>query len=397
MSVRPGGWQAYGGFVADPLHPTYLPFTAYQLREHFAPGTTTREASIMSMDAVPTRTSMEGAGFYNQHSSAQAAGIDRMMSLLEQAATDVPVGEEVLVLADYGASQGRNSMAPMRAAIEAVRARCGAGKPALVFHTDLPSNDFTSLFRVLDDDPNSYLSGSPGVYSAAVGRSFFGTILPPGQVHLGWNSWAVHWLSQKSLDAPDHVTPTLSAVPAVRTAASTQSARDWSRFLQSRSSELRDGGKLLCLVIISTSRPVNSDLLWTHLWDSIVELGREGKFTEAEQLQMTVPIWYRSMAELRAPFGSEGQYAGLRLQHIEATSAPDPFWDSFDQTGDSDAFGTGWANAMRAISAPTLLGALGMDRGGLVDEVFQRCAVRIAAAPMKYDWDLAAVVMSKAP
>ncbi len=96
MSVRPGGWQAYGGFVADPLHPTYLPFTAYQLREHFAPGTTTREASIMSMDAVPTRTSMEGAGFYNQHSSAQAAGIDRMMSLLEQAATDVPVGEEVL-------------------------------------------------------------------------------------------------------------------------------------------------------------------------------------------------------------------------------------------------------------------------------------------------------------
>ena len=103
------------------------------------------------------------------------------------------------------------------------------------------------------------------------------------------------------------------------------------------------------------------------------------------------------MAELRAPFGSGGQYAGLRLQHIEATSAPDPFWDSFERTGDSDAFGTGWANAMRAISAPTLLGALGMDRGGLVDEVFQRCAVRIAAAPVKYDWDLAAVVMSKTP
>jgi S-adenosylmethionine-dependent carboxyl methyltransferase len=107
--------------------------------------------------------------------------------------------------------------------IEAVRARCGVGKPVLIFHTDLPSNDFTSLFRVLDDDPNSYLSGSPGVYSAAVGRSFLGTILPPGQVHLGWNSWAVHWLSHKSVDAPDHVTPTLSAVPAVRTAASTQS------------------------------------------------------------------------------------------------------------------------------------------------------------------------------
>ena len=142
---------------------------------------------------------------------------------------------------------------------------------------------------------------------------------------------------------------------------------------------------------------MNSDLLWTHLWESILELGGEGKFTEAEQLQITVPIWYRSMAELRAPFGSEGQYAGLRLQHLEATTAPDPFWDSFEQTGDSEAFGTAWANTMRAISAPTLLGVLSADRGGLVDEVFQRYAVRIAASPMKYDWDLAAVVMSKAP
>ena len=53
---------------------------------------------------------------------------------------------------------------------------------------------------------------------------------------------------------------------------------------------------------------------------------------------------------------------------------------------------------MRAISAPTLLGALSPDCVVvLLDEVFQRYAVRIAASPMKYDWDLAAVVMSKAP
>ena len=351
----------------------------------------------MTTEPVPTRTSMEGAGFYNQHSSAQAAGIDRVLSLLEQAAMDVPVGDEALVLADYGASQGRNSMAPMRVAIETVRARCGVDKPALVFHTDLPSNDFTSLFHALEEDPNSYLRGSPGVYSAAVGRSFFGAILPPGQVHVGWNSWAVHWLSQKSGDAPDHISPTLSANPAVRAAACDQSARDWDRFLQSRSSELRGGGKLLCLVIIGTGQPVNSDLLWTHLWDSIVELGREGKITESEQLGITVPIWYRSVAELRAPFEFGGQFAGLRIQHMEAISAPDPFWQSFEQTGDSQAFGVSWANTMRAISAPTIVGALNTDRGHLVDEVFERYAARIAAAPIKFDWDLAAVLMSKTP
>ena len=104
----------------------------------------------------------------------------------------------------------------------------------------------------------------------------------------------------------------------MRTAASRQSARDWSGFLQSRSSEVRDGGKLLCLVIISTGRPVNSDLLGTHLWASILDVGREGKLTEAEQLHITVPISYGLMTELRAPFGSEDQYAGLHLHHLGA-------------------------------------------------------------------------------
>lgn len=349
----------------------------------------------MSMDAVPTQTSMEGAGFYNRHSAAQAAGIDEMLELLERAAREVPVGEEVLVLADYGSSQGRNSMAPMRVAIEALRSRCGLDRPALVFHTDLPSNNFTSLFHALDEDPNSYLSGSAAVYPAAVGRSFFGAVLPPGTVHVGWNSWAVHWLSQKTVDAPDHVSPTLSAVPEVRAAAGDQSARDWSLFLQSRSAELRDGGKMLCLVILGTGQPVSSDQLWSHLWDSIVELGTERRLTESEQLRMTVPIWYRSMAELRAPFASGDEFAGLRLQHLEATSAPDPFWASFQETGDSHAFGISWANTMRAIAAPTIVGALDTGRDQLVDELFERVAERIAAAPAKYDWDLAAVVMSK--
>jgi len=126
----------------------------------------------MVNDATPTQTAMEGAGFYNRHSSAQAAGIDQMLALLEEAANQVLVGDETLVIADYGASQGRNSMAPMRVAIETMRARSGADKPVVVFHTDLPSNDFTSLFKALEDDPNSYLAGSSGIFSAAVGRSF---------------------------------------------------------------------------------------------------------------------------------------------------------------------------------------------------------------------------------
>lgn len=349
----------------------------------------------MTSNATPTQTTMEGAGFYNKHSSVQAAGIARMLALLEEAANDVVVGDEMLVIADYGASQGRNSMVPMRIAIETVRARCGADKPVMVFHTDLPSNDFPSLFNALKDDPTSYLTGSTDIFCAAVGRSFFDAILPPGHVHLGWNSWAVHWLSHKSADAPDHVSPTLSGIPAVRAAASRQAALDWEHFLESRSSELRDGGKLLCLIIIETGEPTNSDLLWQQLWDSVVEAGQDGLLTEQEQLRITMPIWYRSLAELKAPFGAEGRFAGLRLEHIEATHAPDPFWAAFEQTGDAAQLGRSWANTMRAISAPTILAAIGPDRGSLLDDLCTRYAKRIAAVPMRIDWNLAACVISK--
>jgi hypothetical protein len=50
---------------------------------------------------------------------------------------------------------------------------------------------------------------------------------------------------------------------------------------------------------------------------------------------------------------------------------------------------------MRAIAAPAILGALGAGGDQLVDELFHRVAPRMAREPMKYDWDLAAVVMSK--
>jgi len=221
---------------------------------------------------------------------------------------------------------------------------------------------------------------------------FFDVILPPSHVHLGWNSWAVHWLSQKSVDAGDHVSPIFSTSSGVRAAASRQSALDWESFLTARASELRRGGKLLCLIIVDTGERVNSDLLWQHLWDAIVEAGRDGLLTSQQQLQITLPIWYRSMAELKAPFGVGNQFAGLQLEHIEATTAPDPFWAEFEKTGDAAQFGRSWANTMRAISAPTILAVLGEDRGDLLDDICARYAARVAVKPVRYDWNLAAVV-----
>jgi hypothetical protein len=151
----------------------------------------------MSASDVPTpqwNATMEGQGAYNRHSYRQAASGSAAVPLLEKAARlvdPVPSGQPVLI-ADYGSSQGRNSLGPLRAAIAVLRGRFGADIPICVAHADLPDNDFSALFRTIHTDPDSYLNGDPNVYPSAVGRSFYESVLPPAQVALGWCSSAAH-------------------------------------------------------------------------------------------------------------------------------------------------------------------------------------------------------------
>ena len=150
-------------------------------------------------------SAMEGSGFYNRNSAMQAAGIALLLPFWEAACRTVAIDNGTIVIVDYASSQGRNSMAPMRIAIEELRGRAGAGTPVEVIHTDLPSNDFSSLFKALQEEPDSYMRGASGIFPAAIGRSYFEPLFPPGRVHLGWNTWSMQWMSRSPANAPDHI------------------------------------------------------------------------------------------------------------------------------------------------------------------------------------------------
>ena len=66
---------------------------------------------------------MEGGGAYNRSSGVQAAGILSAVALLEEAARAVPLAgpPEAIVIADYGASEGKNSLLPLATTVRAVR------------------------------------------------------------------------------------------------------------------------------------------------------------------------------------------------------------------------------------------------------------------------------------
>jgi hypothetical protein len=339
---------------------------------------------------------MEGAGFYNRHSAMQAAGISLLLSDWETAARETAISGDPIVIADYGSSQGRNSMPPMRIAIDELRARAGGEKPIQVIHTDLPSNDFAALFMTLSDDPSSYMKSNGNVFPSAVGRSYFEPILPPGSVNLGWNSWTMHWMSA-GVDAEDHVFPGLSQDEGIVRQTDEIQAGDWRRFLTSRSSELKSGGRMLTAFVGKSAEGTGWNWIGDNLWGAIEDLGREGLLNRDERVGMTVPANGRTIEHIRAPFDSRDRFSGLRLVKAEMLIVPDGTWTAFQSNGDAHQLGTAHANMIRAVCNPTLAGALGArpDKAEVLDQLYARLAERLAAAPDIHEGRLAVAVLEK--
>ncbi|ASY46005.1 MAG: hypothetical protein EPO45_13560 [Sphingobium sp.] len=327
---------------------------------------------------------MAGDGLYNRHSGLQQANLQSALPLLEAAARAIGVGSVGPVsIVDYGASQGRNSMAPMATAIDLVRAH-DAQRPVQVVHTDLPSNDFTSLFGLLDRDPASYLNGRQGVFPSAIGRSYFDAILPPGSVDLGWSSNALHWMSCNPVDVADHGWAIFSRSAQARAAVEAVLAKDWLAFLKARAVELRPGGRLICQFMGRGPDSHGFEWMAGNFWQSIVDMEGEGLLSADETLRMTAPSAGRSLDQIRAPFDA-GLVPELELEHLAAIPSPDPYWDAYQRSGDAAELGRLWAAMMGAANGPNFLTRVdaSRDRDALLASLVQRVATRVEADPQR--------------
>lgn len=347
---------------------------------------------------------MEGGGAYNRNSAVQAGGLLPAIELLEQAARAVPIDGSMqpIVIADYGSSAGRNSLLPMSVAIAELRQRAGAQRPISVVHTDLPGNDFSALFRTLESDPQSYLLNDPAVFASAVGRSFYGPVLPPDTVTLGWSSWSVQWLSRIPAPVPDHIQAAYSRDPATRAAYAKQTDIDWRCFLAERSRELRPNGRLVVLSMASDDEgEFGYKPLLAGLYASLLAMRDEGLIRAEELARMAIPTVGRTHADFLAPFGQlAGSFEGLRLESLEVFFGIDHIWESFGHTQDAKAFGASWAAFSRASVFPTLALALNATDDAsralrFMNELEARLAACLAAAPEAMRMPLARMVLVK--
>jgi SAM dependent carboxyl methyltransferase len=359
----------------------------------------------MAKDSSRPSVAMEGRGSYNIHSLIPSGGGALALPHLERAIADAPLDsfDHPIAIADYGSSQGRNSLAPMRLAIECVRSRAGPDRPIVVYHVDQPSNDFNSLFEVLDASPDRYSRGDPNVFPCAIGRSFYEGVLPPNSVHVGWSSYAAMWVSRIPAPIPGHFFFARST-GKVRAAWERQGVEDWEFFLSLRAQELRPGGLLVVSVpgADENGASVVEDIM-DHANAELAAMADDGVITAEERGRMALNVWPRRKAELVAPFARGGRFQSLILKESDTCMLSDPAWDAYEADQDAEALAAKHAMFFRSIFTPTLASSLDKVRAGepsaqlaFADRLTGGLRRRLAARPAPMHSLVQIVVVMKA-
>jgi hypothetical protein len=342
---------------------------------------------------------MEGGGSYNRHALVPAGGGNLALPFLEQAAQNITLdgGDQPVVIADYGSSQGKNSLAPMRAAIKALRARIGPDQPISVVHVDQAANDFNTLFDVLHRDPERYSVDDPNIFPSAIGRSFYESVFPREHVHLGWSSYAAVWLSRIPMLIPGHFMP-LASTGDVHSAFERQAAEDWKLFLSLRNSELRAGGRLVVVLPGLNDEGFSGfEPLFKKANEALAEMVAEGLITADELARMVLGVYPRRRCELLAPFSEDDQFLGLTIEHYELFGLPDAAWTDYERDANKEVLANRHAGFFRSIFVPSLASALTESgkRQVFADVMDQKLKRRMVDQPAPFHSFVQTMVLAK--
>jgi SAM dependent carboxyl methyltransferase len=347
---------------------------------------------------MPATTGMKGAGYYDQHSTAQLTSIQTIQDWVDDAVAKLPLPppEQPITVLDMGSSEGGNAVRVMSTVVTGLRRR--TDQPLQTIYSDLASNNFNRLFANLAEARRAGLFVA-GVYPGAVGASFYGPLLPPGTVHLATIFNAIHWLDRlPAAPVPDFVAyrrplaaqTVIAASPELTAAFTRQAEQDLVRFLECRARELVPGAKLLLAGPGDTDHARVCDGHYDLLNDACLDLVAAGRLERGGYERFTMPCYFRTVAELLAPLEREdspvrGKFA---VDRAEAIECPIPFLEEFRRGGDIATYAGTYTGFLRAVSEPVVRAAFNQPEGevGPVECLYERIRARVLAEPERYSW-----------
>ena len=364
----------------------------------------------MNQPVLPSPSDEEhmlGHGFYNKHSHEQGKANTCGLPLIIEAINQIDlqqIGSEFRI-ADYGSAQGQNSLLPMKTAIAQVKALATkAGRtetPATVTHTDLPTNDWTTLFQTVLFSPDSYLAHQSNVFCFASGTSIYHQIFPPNQIAFGYSAITEHWLSRKPCNIPGEIW-SARAAGKVRDAWAAQAQADWHAFLQYRALEMQPSARLLIVGSGANQQGNSGAEGLIDLANAVLQqLVKDGELDPEEYEEMAIPTYYRTAEEWKEPFTSDSNFP-LSLDHFEEFALPDVYLEHFQHDGDPQAFAEAYVGFFKAAFVPCLFVSLSDKRTSesrqqVIDLFSQKLQSALAQDPKRYScrWVIHLMLISK--
>jgi len=355
-----------------------------------------------------THVAMTAGGAYSLATRGAKDVIDGAWPLVREAIERIPDRpDRPFTLSDMGTADGGTSLEMIGDAIGAIRERFPARDVQIVY-TDQPRNDYNAIFRMVHGltGQTSYIDRFENVQVLASATSFYDPILPTGTLDLGFSATAMHWLSRKPCDIPDHV-HAVGATGATLAEFQLQAAQDWEAILLRRAAELAPGGRLVLVNFavddegryLGNTGGVNMFDTFDAIWRGFVA---DGTISEAEYAAMTLPQYYKSVEEFRAPLDdrdSQVSLAGLRVERCETRVVPCPFAAEFRNHGDAKRFARDYVPTLRSWSAATFRSALDTDRPdderrGIIDDFYNAYETMVREAPEGHAMDYVHVYLT---
>jgi cyclopropane-fatty-acyl-phospholipid synthase len=364
---------------------------------------------------MATTEGMKRGGYYDDHSEYQRSVAESGAALVDDCVAAVPLPEPptTFVVADYGASTGRNSIASATRAVGAVRKR-HATQAVAVVHNDLPTNDWDELFHNLAASPDSYLAlDGPAVLPMVSAISFFEAAAPARSVHVGLSFSAAHWLREQPTVTVPEGFYFCEATGAARAQLAAEADADWTRFLTSRAADLAAGGRLLVQMVGTEPDPggglphVTAQRLLRAMAEVGAAMAKDGLLDPLAVDRYVLGVYARTPDEARAPLDRPDSPVHGAFDVVVCRTDPvaNPYLEQWRTDGDAAKYAASATAFVRGFTESSLKdhlftpGSRGESVDALADDFFGRLQRRFAADPEHdrfEDWTLTVVLTRRA-
>ena len=353
--------------------------------------------------------SMRSDGYYSERTIGAKIAIDSTLPLMNQAIKEIPTSP-ILRMADFGSADGGTSQEMWFKIISNLR-KNNDNRQIEILYTDLASNDFSTLFRIMQGmQGNSSLSFQKqysNIFVHGCGTGFHKQLMFDNTLSLGFSATAMHYVSEKPCQIIDHVHMT-GATNDEKDKFKIQAAKDWESILLNRSKELLPGGRFICLnfgidkkgrYLGNTDGHCMFDK-FTYHWKSLEE---KGIITNEEFVRATFTQHYRTVDEFKKPFedpNSSVSKAGLRLKSCTTKFTDCPFKVNYEKNKNSMS-----SNDYAKTLIPTLrswsetvfkTSLLGRDQdeiNNIVDQFYNSYQEEITSDPKGHAMDYIHIIM----